>query len=152
MFTIRKAQKQDISRIAEILIFTKRMNYRSIFHNDTVSFGVLQVLPLAQEYLDNPVRLDSIWVYDDEFVKALIHVEKEQICELYVDSFFAGNGIGTQLIQYAIKNLHANQLWVLEKNTRAISFYERNGFVLSGKRMPEEGTPEFLLQMEHRMP
>lgn len=31
---IRKAVVQDASRIAEILIFTKRMNYRKIFHND----------------------------------------------------------------------------------------------------------------------
>lgn len=29
---IRKASIQDSSRLAEILIFTKRMNYREIFH------------------------------------------------------------------------------------------------------------------------
>ncbi len=31
---IRKAVTQDASRIAEILIFTKRMNYREIFRDD----------------------------------------------------------------------------------------------------------------------
>ena len=48
---IRKSAIQDVSRLAEILVFTKRMNYRSIFQNDKVSFGEIQVLPLAQEYM-----------------------------------------------------------------------------------------------------
>ena len=46
---IRKATIEDISRIAEILVFVKRMNYRSIFHDDSVSFGEIQVLPVAEE-------------------------------------------------------------------------------------------------------
>ena len=36
---IRHAQAADASRIAEISIFAKRMNYRSIFNDDKVSFG-----------------------------------------------------------------------------------------------------------------
>ena len=72
---IRKAGTEDISRIAEILVFTKRMNYRSILRNDKFSFGNLQVLSAAREYINNPHLLDSIWVYDDEFVKGLIHIE-----------------------------------------------------------------------------
>ena len=44
MSHIRKSTLQDVSRIAEILIFTKRMNYRFIFQNDRVSFGEMQVL------------------------------------------------------------------------------------------------------------
>ena len=47
---IRKAEKKDLSRIAEILVFDKRMNYRSIFKNDDYSFHVLQVLDVAKEY------------------------------------------------------------------------------------------------------
>ncbi len=31
---IRKAQAGDLSRIAEILVFVKRINYRPIFQND----------------------------------------------------------------------------------------------------------------------
>ena len=46
---IRQAETGDISRIAEILVFTKRVNYRRIFHNDRYSFGELQVLTAAGE-------------------------------------------------------------------------------------------------------
>ena len=76
---IRQATTADASRIAEILIFTKRVNYRNIFCNDKVSFGEMQVYPLAQRYMDNPQELDGIWVYDDEFVKGMIHISENQI-------------------------------------------------------------------------
>ncbi len=84
---IRKATRQDISRIAEILVFTKRMNYRSIFQNDFYSFGELQVLSVAEEYTALDI-LEHIWVYDDGIVKGMIHIENVEIRELYVDCFF----------------------------------------------------------------
>ena len=145
---IRKAVPEDISRIAEILVFTKRMNYRPIFQNDKVSFGEIQVLPLAQEYLKNPELLNTIWVYDDEFVKGVLHVEDSQIQELYVDSFFQNQGIGAKLIDFAIQKCQAKSLFVLEKNAGAIRFYERHGFVLTKERQLEPGTTEYIVRME----
>ena len=46
---IRKATIDDLSRIAEILVFVKRMKYRPIFQNDDYSFGELQVLRVAEQ-------------------------------------------------------------------------------------------------------
>ena len=43
---IRKATKEDASRLAEIQIYAKRYSYRSIFQNDEVSFNEMQVLKL----------------------------------------------------------------------------------------------------------
>lgn len=60
MIEIRKATGGDISRIAEILVFTKRRNYCWIFRNDKYSFGEMQVLSVAQEYLDNSNILNDI--------------------------------------------------------------------------------------------
>ena len=145
---IRKATIADVSRIAEILVFTKRMNYRPIFQNDKVSFGEIQVLPLAQEYLKSPELLEPIWVYDDEFVKGVLHVEDNGIQELYVDSFFQNQGIGGKLIDFAIQKCQAKSLFVLEKNTGAIRFYERHGFVMTKERQLEPGTTEFIVKME----
>ena len=94
MSTIRKAMIVDASRIAEILIFTKRMNYRSIYNDDKVSFGEMQVYPLAKEYIENPDALKNIWVYEDEFVKGIVHIGDKEILELYVDLFFKIRGLG----------------------------------------------------------
>lgn len=144
---IRRAIVDDASRIAEILIFTKRMNYRRIFRDDKVSFGEMQVYPLAKEYIDNPNKLEGIWVYDDEFVKGMIHINGGQIEELYVDTFFENQGIGAGLIEYAIQQNNCNWLWVLEKNTQAIHFYEKHGFIITEERQLEEGTTEYLVKM-----
>ncbi len=149
MSDIRKATTEDASRLAEILVFTKRMNYRPIFQNDPVSFGEIQVLPIALAYLEHPQSLENIWVYDDAFVKGMIHIERTQIEELYVDSFFASMGIGTQLIEFALQKKNADWLWVLEKNDKAIRFYKRRGFVLTRERAYQEGTTEYLVKMVH---
>ena len=143
---IRKAEKKDLSRIAEILVFDKRMNYRSIFKNDDYSFHVLQVLDVAKEYAQ-PEILDHIFVYDDGIVKGLIHLEQTEIAEFYVDHFFQNQGIGAALMEYAKQEHRADHLWVLEKNERAIRFYEAHGFSLSGQRRLEAGTTEYVIKM-----
>lgn len=66
-FLIRKAAIEDISRIAEILVFVKRMNYRVIFRNDAVSFGEIQVLPVAEQYSD-PQILENKGFYQRSIV------------------------------------------------------------------------------------
>lgn len=157
---IRPAEVRDISRIAEILIFTKRVTYRPIYHNDPVSFGEMQVLPLAEEYMKQPKRLADTWVYDDGFVKGLITLQMTkgqhgiktlQIEELYVDVFFHQEGIGSQLLAFA-QNMAKEQgsqemfLWVLEKNEHARIFYEKKGFRADGEKKFETGTPEYLLR------
>lgn len=93
MENIRKAMVNDLSRIAEILVFVKRIKYRPIFRNDAYSFGELQVLSVAEEYSASSI-LNHIWVYDDGIVKGMIHIEDREIRELYVDSFFSGAGSG----------------------------------------------------------
>ena len=144
---IRKAETKDISRIAEILVFTKRMKYRSIFHNDEYSFNGLQVVKVADEFKD-PKLLEKVWVYDDGIVKGMIHLEGKEIAELYVDYFFWKEGIGSKLIEFAKEKFDVKSVWTLEKNEDAIRFYETHGFKLNGKRKIEEGTPEYIVMLE----
>lgn len=145
---VRHATVADASRIAEILVFSKRMNYRKIFHNDKVSFGEMQVYPLARDYIDDPSKLEGIWIYDDEFVKGMIHLEGKEVAELYVDPFFEKEGIGCRLIQYGIERYDCDSLWVLEKNIGAIRFYQKHGFMLTENKRFEQGTEELVVQMK----
>lgn len=143
---IRKAEIKDISRIAEILVFVKRINYRSIFKNDDYSFNELLVLKVAEEY-SRPENLDNIFVYDDGIVKGMLHMEGTEIAELYVDHFFQNQGIGAKLIEYAKQEYNADRLWAIEKNVKAIRFYEAHGFHISGQKKCVEGTTEFLMKL-----
>ena len=144
---IRKAVPRDASRLAEILIFAKRTAYRTIFQNDAVSFGEMQVLPLALDYLEGRESLEPIWVYDDAFVRGMVHAEAGEVRELYVDPFFQGTGIGSKLLCFAVEQLNARFLWVLEKNRKAITFYRSHGFTPTGERELEPGTPEYIIKM-----
>lgn len=144
---IRKANLSDLSRIAEILVFNKRINYRPIFHNDDFSFNELQVINVAKEYSRLSI-LNNIYVYDDGIVKGMIHIDDKEIKELYVEHFFQNQGIGSKLIEYAIVVFECNYLWALEKNRKAIEFYNRHGFVFEGEKKFEEGTNEFLIKLK----
>lgn len=150
---IRKADKNDASRLAEILIFAKRTAYRNIFNDDKTSFGEMQILPLALEYRDNSLLLNGVYVFDDEFVKGMINIvadEQFEIKELYIDPFFQGQGLGGIFLSHADMLAHSlgyNSiiLWVLEKNISASKFYEKNGYTATGEKRPEEGTGEFVV-------
>lgn len=147
MTHIRKAIENDLSRIAEILVFVKRINFRPIFQNDDYSFGELQVLSVVEEHR-NPDVLNHIWVYDDGIVKGLMHVEGSEIKKLYVDTFFQNQGVGAKLIEFAKKEFPVSFLWAVEKNVGAIRFYERHGFYKTNIRELEEGTTEYLVKLE----
>ena len=146
---LRKATMQDIPRIAEIIVFGKRVAYRPIFNNDVVSFNELQVINLIDEYTNNPTLVDNMLVYDDGIIKGVINrifeEDAVEICEFYVEPFFKGKGIGKKLIQQVILEARTSKrnkifLWVIEDNLSARKFYENNGFIASGKTCLIEGT------------
>lgn len=145
---IRKAAAGDVSRLAEIFVFNNRVNFFPIFKDESFSFGELQVVPLADQYFKKDEVLNAIYVYDDGLVRGFVQMAQCEIRKLYVDTFFQGRGIGKALIEYAVSELHGNFLWALEKNTRALSFYQRHGFHLTGEKKFEEDTTEYLVRME----
>ena len=145
MRNIRRAESGDLARIAEIEIFNYRLNFYPIFRNDEFYFSELQVPRRIEQYRE---KLDSLWVYGDGVVKGFLQTEGREIRKLFVEPVLQGQSIGAKLLEFAVKELRADSLWALEKNSRAISFYERYGFRLTGERKPEAGTNEYLVCME----
>ena len=107
----------------------------------------MQVYPLADSYIHDPQILQGIWVFDDGFVKGFINIEGNRIAELYVDSFFENQGIGSRLLSFAVAK-GCNTLWALDKNTNAQRLYSKHGFVKTGERKLEEGTSEYIIEMK----
>ena len=145
---IRQANEQDVSRIAEILVFNNRVNFYPIFQDDEYSFGELQVVTVADQYRKDKAALENTYLYDDGVVRGLVRVENGEIKKLFVDPFFQRRGIGGKLIEFAIDEKQADRLWALEKNTGAIRFYERYGFRLTGEKTFEDGTTEYPVRLE----
>lgn len=145
MKNIRHATADDLCRIAEIEIFNYRLNFYPIFKNDDYYFNELRVTELIKKY---SVNLKDIRVYDDGVVKGFIQVVDGEIKKLFVEPVLQDGGIGSALLHFAISEGEAHFLWALEKNARAIHFYEKHGFKMTDDKRPEDDTTEYLVKLE----
>lgn len=144
---IRKAEKADISRIAEMIVANYRKYFYPIFGGEEFYFKELNVIDTAKDYIDNPYLLENTYVYDDGIVKGMIRLDRDEIVKLYVDPFFQNRSIGTQLLDFALKEKGAKWLWVLRENESAQNFYKNKSFKFTGEEF-EENEWITLLKME----
>ena len=148
---IRPARREDAERIAEILTFCYRMNFYPVFLDDDYYFGDMRVDRVRARLGGDPGFPERFYVYDDGAVKAFAQIDGDELCRLFDEPCCQGTGIGSTLLEYTKGEKGARTLWALEKNTRAIRFYERHGFRLTGEKKPEEGTDEYLVRMERKV-
>lgn len=148
MNIIRQATMADVVRVAEIEIFNYRLNFYPIFQNDWFYFDEKQVPKGMKRYETEEGLLENTFVYDDGVVKGFIQLDGSKIAKLFVEPVLQGNGIGAKLLEFAVKEKQANHLWALEKNVKAIKFYESHGFHLTGEKELEEDTTEYLVRLE----
>ena len=127
--------------------FNYRLNFYPIFRNDAFYFGEMQVAQQMAKLMEDPRALENTCVYDDGVVKGFIRTDGTQIEKLFVEPVLQGNGIGAKLLETAI-SYGADHLWALEKNEKAIRFYQRHGFRPTGARMLEEDTEEYLIELK----
>ena len=95
------------------------------------------MIDIAKDYIDNPYLLENTYVYDDGIVKGMIRLDRDEIVKLYVDPFFQNRTIGTQLLDFALKEKGAKWLWVLRENELAQSFYKNKLFKFTGEEFKE---------------
>lgn len=148
MSKIRQATKADIARLAEIEIFNYRLNFYPIFQNDWFYFEEKQVPKGMQRYETEEGLLENTFVYDDGVVKGFVQLDGTKVAKLFVEPVLQGQGIGAKLLEFAVAEKQANYLWALEKNVKAIKFYERHGFHVTEEKKLEEGTTEYLVRLE----
>ena len=137
MKNIRRAEEKDFSRIAEILVVNYRMNFYKFFYNDAYYFDELNVIDTINEFLEKDL-FDRIFVYDDGVVKGFVGINATEVEKLYVEPTFQSQGIGAELLRFAINEHKVDFLWALEYNSRGIEFYKRNGFTLTDEKMIED--------------
>ena len=147
MNNIRQATLADIARVAEIEIFNYRLNFYPIFLCDEFYFRDKQVPKEMKRYETEDGLLENTFVYDDGVVKGFIQIDGSKVVKLFVEPVLQGQGIGAKLLEYAVTEKQANYLWALEKNVKAIKFYERNGFHVTEEKKLEEGTTEYLVKL-----
>lgn len=144
----RKAKKEDALQLSILFkqVYMKTYAVEGITHEfaNFVSqkFSVEAIKNTIEKensmivatYKDNPVGVAEI-VYDSTC--PIRNIISPELGKLYVLDWFFGKGIGNGLIasvETELKNKGHNEywLWVYIKNNRAISFYEKQQFVVIG--------------------
>ena len=135
---IRRLQKVDINRVADIWLKTNLEAHDFIPGQYWTSNyeAVKKMLPQAEVY-----------VYEDnKIIQGFVGVRDEYIEGIFVSGKMQSHGIGKALLDY-IKDKKARlQLNVYQKNVRAMSFYQREGFTIQS-----EGLDEFTGEKEYVM-
>ena len=138
---IRKLQKADINRVADIWLKT---NLKAHF------FIPEQYWISNYEFVKEMLPQAEVYVYeDDKMILGFIGVSDEYIEGIFVSDEMQSCGIGKMLLDYIKDKKDRLQLKVYQKNVRAMSFYQREGFTIQSESMDEfTGEKEYVMNWE----
>ncbi len=138
---IRKLQKVDINRVADIWLTTNLKAHFFISEQYWISNYefVKEMLPQAEVYVYE----------DDKMIQGFIGINDEYIEGIFVSDEMQSRGIGKILLDYIKDKKDRLQLKVYQKNVRAMSFYQRGGFTIQSEGMDEfTGEKEYVMNWE----
>ena len=138
---IRKLQKADINRAADIWLKT---NLKAHF------FIPEQYWISNYEFVKEMLPQAEVYVYeDDKMIQGFIGINDEYIEGIFVSDEMQSRGIGKILLDYIKDKKDRLQLKVYQKNVRAMSFYQREGFTIQSESMDEfTGEKEYVMNWE----
>jgi putative acetyltransferase len=122
---IRPLKESDIPTIRNIYEKANNSNCLSVekdhFRSD------------AKKYVSETIhKCENLVCEIDGSVIGIISVSTDYIEGLFVHSDHFGKGIGKELLTHFLNKKKYLRLQVYEQNSRAINFYSRNGFKISG--------------------
>ena len=133
---IRALQKADIDSVADIWLDTNRKAHAFILASywERNFTAVKEMLPQAEVY-----------VYEnDKGIQGFLGLNGEYIEGIFVSEQAQSHGIGKCLLDYAKNRKPALRLNVYQKNTRAIHFYQREGFQIQREGLDAAtGEPDY---------
>ena len=117
---IRELRKVDINKVAEIWLDTNiKTHYFISAQYWKSNFELVKELLLQA----------TVYVYEDkQEIQGFIGLSNEYIEGIFVSAEMQSQGIGKILLNYVKGKRNKLILNVYQKNTRAISFYQREGF------------------------
>lgn len=124
---IRKFEKSDIDVVMQIWKNENIKTHKFItkeYWEDNYNF-VKEALPNAEIY---------VYIIKEKIV-GFVGLDNNYIEGIFVDKNNQCNGIGTSLLNKVKESRNSLTLNVYKKNTNAISFYKKNGFVITSENI-----------------
>ena len=140
---IRKMQNTDINRVADIWLKT---NLKAHY------FIPEQYWTSNYELVKEMMSQAEVYVYqDDKMIQGFVGLSNEYIEGIFVSNEMQSCGIGKLLLDY-IKNKKVRlRLNVYQKNARALSFYQREGFDIQSEGVDEAtGEKEYTMLWQQK--
>ncbi len=126
---IRKFKKNDINDVMKIWKNENIKAHKFIpkeYWESNYKY-VKEILPVAEIY---------VYVIEKTII-GFIGLNKNYIEGIFIDTNNQGNGIGTLLLNKVKERQNTLTLNVYKKNTHAIHFYKKNGFIITNENIDE---------------
>lgn len=138
---IRKSNNKDIDKIMEI------WEESTIKAHDFINkdYWKNNYNTVKNQY----IPISETFVYDDgEEIKGFISIiDKSFIGALFVNTNHQSLGIGSKLLDYAIKEYKNLSLAVYKDNKKAVVFYNKKGFNIAKEQVDEDsGFKEYIME------
>ena len=140
---IRELRKADINKVAEIWLNT------NIKAHD---FIPAQYWKSNFELVKELLLQATVYVYEDkQEIQGFIGLSNEYIEGIFVSAEMQSQGIGKILLNYVKGKRNKLILNVYQKNTRAISFYQREGFEIQYSGLDEAtGEKDYVMAWQQK--
>ncbi|KLD97682.1 N-acetyltransferase [Aliarcobacter butzleri] len=136
---IRKLDKNDINQLLQIWL---EVNIKT--HDFIVKEYWEEQYDNVKELLPN----SEIYVYEEnEKIVAFVGLIENYIAGIFVSFSFQSKGIGKKLLDYIKEFKKELSLNVYVKNTSAIKFYQREGFIINSQNIDEETKEQQILMI-----
>lgn len=140
---IRELHKTDIDKVADIWLDTNIKAH---------SFIPAEYWESNFELVKEMMLQAEVYVYEDNCeIQGFIGMTDEYINGIFVCGEMQSQGIGKFLLEYAKSKKKKLLLNVYQKNARAISFYQREGFDIQCSNLDEAtGEKEYVMVWEQK--
>lgn len=138
------AQPGDFDAIAQVWEASVRATHHFLQDAD-----IRTLRPLVREQYLPMVEL-RVYRDDQYAIVGFLGVAENRLEMLFVAPEVVGQGIGKQLLHYAIEQLGVTEVDVNEQNPQALGFYQHQGFIVTGRSpLDGQGKPFPLLHLRY---
>lgn len=140
---IRELQKADINRVADIWLDTNLKAHH---------FIPAQYWKGNFELVKEMLQQAEVYVYEnDQKIQGFTGLSGEHIEGIFVSDAMQSQGIGKLLLDHIKDRKPELSLNVYQKNIRAISFYQREGFEIQCESLDRStGEKEYVMSWSNR--
>lgn len=128
MYKLVKASKKDIPRLIKYKKDIIYMYSKDLVEDERNKIDEY-VITSANEMFEDYYNI----IIDDKIIGSILLKDMLQgklIDEIYIEKEFRNNGIGTDIIRKMLEKNRNIYLWVYKENKKAISLYNRLGFII----------------------